>query len=1411
MKRKHYFGIIVMCIILGAFALGSLAVYAEETGAVTINPVDYGADPTGQNDSAEAVWRAFEAAKEATANGASHVTVEFPEGEYHIYKDKVQQREYHTSNTNSIENPTKWIGLLIEGQENFTLKGNGSLFMLHGNMMALAVVHSRNVTLEDFSWDFGVPTISEMTVTGTGTASDGKPYTDYRIPACFPHEITGNTITWQSERSPYTNQYYWTQTGFHNPSYGIVAYQPNGEMSRNYYTDAGPFTNVSSIQAMEDTDNTGDTYIRIVYTSKTARMEELQKQGAVLQLAANAHRQTAGAFTWESENVTARKVNVHYMHGFGWLIQMSKDVYYYECNLVPREDSGHIVVSFADGIHASGAAGELVIEDCNFANTHDDPINLHGTFTRVEQRMSDKQLALKYIHNQQGGFPQFHAGDKVAFFTRDTLESTDNETLYTVASVVNPGESGNDLRTMQVTFEETLPSNLSDKIGNEPKYVAENVTYAPKVTIRNCTFQQVPTRGILCTTRNPVLIEGNTFKNMSMATIFLSNDSNDWYESGPIRDMTIRNNEFYIKSIGRTSWEYAPAVYVHPVTKGGGLPSAENPIHKNITIDGNIFHMDCDTVVKAESVENLTITNNVILRTNPEVSLEISSPQDRILEGEKLTLDTEADGKRFTAATENVYEFTKCKNVTLEGNTYDDGLKRYAVLSNMPDEYLNNRDKDIMVAYDRNQPASEPVSDVRYNSSAPEILSIDKNGRMTAKKAGTAEVWAYYVWNGEEIHSNRVSVTVVGADELPPEDVVTINGEDNRILEHIGAEISFSANVDSGKTVLWSVEDFLTGGSTDAASIDENGTLTARKNGIVLVKAVSGLSVDRKIVIISASTTGDRNADFTITREDAENYTLTEDKITIDMQTGDLYNNSNTVKNLFLYQIPESLDKNNLRAVIKAENLPVKESGQWDTVSFFLYKDDDNYISGGKKSHYDGIATVAETNGSAAETGGNAAQNTLSSAYLGFYKNGNTVSVDFKTEDGQWQHVRDIPADMLGSSYKIGFSAWETNDRGKTAVFSGLRVGSGNVSYEQLCSQEAISFMELENQAPVAAGAAFDSDSYEVGDTAAVNYDYSDPEGDDEGKTLFCFTYSNGVREVTENPSLKLEYEGTVECWVYPVDKKGRPGTPAVTAKVQVNPMKVPGETEGLQSTVEEAEKLNLDNYTVESVKKFQNALEEARRVLASGSGQEEIDEALRALQKAIEELEKKPSGGEQNPPGDNQNPPGNNQKPSEDNQNPGIQEPAAVPAVGTVIVSGGIQYKVTKSDAKNGTAAAVKLENKKKSRIVIADTVKKDGFTFKVTAVNQKAFQKNKKIKSLVIGGNVKKIGSAAFYKCAKLKKVTFKGKALPQIGKKAFKGIAVKCKVTVPKKTSAKQLKKWKKKMKAAGAGSRTVYKKK
>lgn len=1375
-------GLLALCMTVQPGLSAIPAVQAKETGQVIIDASDYGADPTGASDSTEAIWDALNAAKQAKEDGASSVTVSFPKGEYHIYKDYAQKREYHTSNTNSIQSPEKTIGILIEDQEDITLDGNDSLFLMHGNMMALAVVNSKNVTLEDFSWDFAVPTVSEMTITDMGT-EDGKPYTDFYIPECCPYQIQGKTLLWTSEESPYTGEYYWTETGIHN-AYSIVATHPDEEMTRAYFTYDSPFSGVSSIRSLggvEGTDGVGGTEIRITYSQTRPSM---QKKGMILEFASSAYRETAGAFTWESENVTARKVNVHFMHGFGWLVQMSKDVYYYDCNLTPREGSGHVTVSYADGIHASGAAGDLVIENCNFSNTHDDPINLHGTFTRVEQRIDDHTLQLKYIHTQQGGFPQFHVGDQVAFFTRDTLESTDNETLYTVSEVVsNPGEDGNNLRTMVIRFEEELPSNLSDKLGSEPKYVAENVTYAPKVTIRGCTFRDVPTRGILCTTRNPVLIENNTFLNMSMATIYLSNDSDEWYESGPIRDMTIRGNTFYIKSIGRTSWEYAPAVYVHPVTKGGGLPDEDNPIHKNITIEDNMFYMDVDTVVKAESVENLTIRNNTVLRTNPDISIEISASSESILAGDKMTLTTVADGDTHERDQDNVFEFTKCKNVVLEGNTYDDGLKRYAVLSGMSDSNLVNLDQDIQVAYDRSQPVTAPVNNIQYMSSDPDVLSIDANGRMTAKKAGTAEVYAYYVWNGETITSNSIAMTVVAS--APPEDEVTIQGEETVILTEEGETHTFEAETASGKSIQWFVEDFVTGGVSDAAVIDENGVLTAKKNGVVWVKASCGISSDRKAVIISLSDTGERNPRLGITREDKTNYTLTEDRIEIDLQSGDLYNETNTVKNLFLYELPEDIDKDNMRTVIKMENMPLRESGQWDTASFILYANDDNYITVGKKSHYDGIATVTETNGSAVETGGNTSENEVTDAWLGFCKIGNTVSVDFKTEGGQWQHVSDIPASMLGDNYKIGFTGWESNDRGKRIICSEFRVGSAGLTYEELCGQEAISFLASENQAPQASGAAFDREVYEVGDKALVTYTYSDADGDAEGRTLYCYTFGNGQYEVTAEPEFALDYIGKVTCQIYPVDAKGRPGTP-VTIQAAVQEKKVPVDTGRLQEAVTAAENIDLGRYTAESAAAYTKALENARKVLADAKAtQEAVNAALSSLTAAKAGLKVKPAQG------------GRTEKP--------------VPKKGSTFEVNGIRYKVTRSAAKNGTVSAVKLTGKKKSTLTIPASVTYDGFIFKVTAVGKSAFAKNSKLKKLVIGSNVTSIGAKAFNQCKKLSNITFKGAKAPEIASKAFKGIKEKAKITVPKKMTAKQLSTLKKRMKKAGAGKKVVYKKK
>lgn len=53
----------------------------------------------------------------------------------------------------------------------------------------------------------------------------------------------------------------------------------------------------------------------------------------------------------------------------------------------------------------------------------------------------------------------------------------------------------------------------------------------------------------------------------------------------------------------------------------------------------------------------------------------------------------------------------------------------------------------------------------------------------------------------------------------------------------------------------------------------------------------------------------------------------------------------------------------------------------------------------------------------------------------------------------------------------------------------------------------------------------------------------------------------------------------------------------------------------------------------------------------------------------------------------------------------------------------GTCKYMVTKSDAKKGTVKAAGVKGSKKS-LVIADSIKIKGYTFKVTAIGAKAFK---------------------------------------------------------------------------------------
>ena len=153
---------------------------------------------------------------------------------------------------------------------------------------------------------------------------------------------------------------------------------------------------------------------------------------------------------------------------------------------------------------------------------------------------------------------------------------------------------------------------------------------------------------------------------------------------------------------------------------------------------------------------------------------------------------------------------------------------------------------------------------------------------------------------------------------------------------------------------------------------------------------------------------------------------------------------------------------------------------------------------------------------------------------------------------------------------------------------------------------------------------------------------------------------------------------------------------------------------------------------------------------------------------------------------------------------------PVAPVEPGKVYDSGNYSYKVL--SVTDLTAEVTALKNPSLTSIKIYNTVTLGGKSFKITSVAPSVFKNNKKIKSVVIGKNVTKIGKDAFSGCTGLKKLTLgvnvktidknsfsnckklssivvKGKAIKTIKSGAFKKTAVKMTVKMPKKLDKKQ----------------------
>ena len=1108
MKKKLVAFLMAVCMAVPSFGtVGATVEAADKEEAKVIDVTKYGADPTGATDSTPAIKKAIEAAKKVTKKSDTPVAIDFPEGRYDIYPDQAEERELYISNTVGTNQTykDKKIGILIEDMDNVTVEGNDSLFMFHGKMTTFASIDSENVTFQNFEVDFQVPTVIDM----TAVKKEGNEVT-YYIPECYNYQVNGNSIKWMSDKSPYTGETYWTTTN--SMKYTQIFDTKNGMTWRG----GSPFANISKIEDLEN------HHVKITYTNADSIQE-----GYCFQMR-NTERDHAGTFFWQSKDVTLNDLDIRFIHGFGMVGQFSENITMKDVDFETDKASGRTTAGYADFIQMSGCKGLIDISDCTFSNPHDDPINIHGTFLQVIGISDDRtEVTVQYKHNETAGFPNYYVGDQVEFSTRGNMVPVSEDGKVAVREVVKvdgpDGKGGkgslNDLTKIKLTFDKPIPAEITAN----NSHVVENITYTPEVKIHDNIFKETPTRGVLCTTRGKVEITDNMFDNMGMAAIYISNDAQGWYESGRTTDVTIKGNTFIVNPLTAG----AAGIFVQP-TNG----NVNGIVHKNMKIEDNTFFMaQSQNVLNAKCVENLTFKNNKVYRQNPDVTVSAKADKTNLAAGESSSITVTADGAELGA---KAYRFEGCKNVTIEGNTYDGGLNAGVELASTDKNQVTVKNDVAKVGADNKL---NKVGTIFYKSSNDKVVKVSASGVVTAVGNGTADVTAYAVAGGRKFEAAPITYTVEGEATVQPTAIKITTNQEKLTDQTLQYTAEVTAEDEADKAVTWSVVDPTTGQATDKATINEtSGLLTAEKSGAVEVvaKTKNGLEA-RKLLSIQVGEVA-LAEEITIEGEDTSRWSIPEtNKIHVQAAQGGTFNNQ-TPANWF--KVP--VDKTVKEVTIKIEG---KTKSSWEDVGLYLGKDADNYVAIQRKHRQSNVGErfgmVSESNQSASEQLAESASDKqdVKDLYFRLLRSDNKVT-SYYSEDGKdWTKCGNevtnttFMPDSNGQLYVV-FGAM---GNGNTEyVFTDLKVNNKPVALTQSVSDNlpsvsevSVAYTEAENKLTA---------SYKLGEGSdkIVKWAVSSEENG-----FYSVLEANTGDTLTATPDMKNKY---VKAVVVPVKDSGVSG-----------------------------------------------------------------------------------------------------------------------------------------------------------------------------------------------------------------------------------------------------------------------------
>lgn len=528
----------------------------------------------------------------------------FPKGVYHFSAKDAFKKTYSITNH---ENGEKSIAFLFDGFSNVKIKGNGSEFLFTGAMLPFLFINSQGVELSGCSIDWTVPFYLQGEVTRVDKKSGSY---DIRLESDgYNYKVEGNRLVFPD------------QDGF--------SYSGAGESLVFDKASKSPVYNANLLD-MHRKQNPDVILLPNGDIRMTEKIKTYPPIGSVITFKgpAGENRYAPAIHALRSKDITIKEVNVYHALGMGFLGEVSENILLKGFNVKLRQGSSRILSATADATHFCNCKGNVMVDGCLFENMLDDGTNVHGTFVKIEEVLSNHKLRASLVHFQQAGFEFARSGDK-SWFLISPLPQRTAENTITECRMLDDFQ-------MEITFAGSLPDGL--KKGD----LVENKTWnTDSFTMRNCTIRNHRARNIVLKTPGKTLIENNFLHSM-MASILMRPEAHLWYESGANENTVIRNNIFQNCTFGGGD---QALLFISP--RFGKSFDQTNLIDKNILFENNTIHTFDNKIIHATSVDGLTVRNNKITRTldfkpfnpgNPLIDLYYC--KDVTIEGNQTTFGT---------------------------------------------------------------------------------------------------------------------------------------------------------------------------------------------------------------------------------------------------------------------------------------------------------------------------------------------------------------------------------------------------------------------------------------------------------------------------------------------------------------------------------------------------------------------------------------------------------------------------------------------------------------------------------------------------------------------------------------------------------------------------------------------------